>query len=138
MEIQHRSQLVDLMRFHNLPLIGAELGVAEGLFSRDLLVAGLDKLYSVDTWGTLDQKGDGGSPQEWHDKNYENVIELMKPFVGKSILLRGVTYLIRREVPDESLGLVYIDADHSYIGVQRDIHTWYPKLVKGGIMAFHD
>lgn len=138
MEIQHRSQLVDLMKHFELPLVAAELGVAEGLFSRDLLSAGLDKLYSVDAWETLDQKGDGGSDQEWHDKNYDNVLELMKPFGEKSVILKGISYLIRWEVEDESLGLVYIDADHSYIGVQRDIHTWWPKLVKGGIMAFHD
>lgn len=138
MEIQHRSQLVDLMRYFNLPLIAAELGVAEGLFSRDLLQAGLDKFYSVDAWETLPQTGDGGSPQEWHDKNYQNVIELLKPFGDKSLLIKGISYHVSEKIEDNSLGLVYVDCDHSYIGVTRDINSWWPKLVKGGIMAFHD
>lgn len=34
--------------------------------------------------------------------------------------------------------LVFIDGDHSYEGVKRDIDNWAPQLVKGGIMAFHD
>lgn len=138
MEIQHRSQLVDLMKHFELPMTAAELGVAEGLFSRDLLGAGLSRLYSVDAWMTLNQKGDGGSEQEWHDNNYENVLELMRPFGKKSVLFRGISYEVGVELPDESLGLVYVDCDHSYEGVSKDIRAWWPKLVQGGIMAFHD
>lgn len=34
--------------------------------------------------------------------------------------------------------LVFIDGDHSYEAITRDWNDWYPKLVKGGIIALHD
>jgi hypothetical protein len=41
-------------------------------------------------------------------------------------------------VADASCALVYVDADHAYEAVREDIVHWWPKLVPGGIMAFHD
>lgn len=39
---------------------------------------------------------------------------------------------------DASLDWVYIDADHHYEAVKRDILAWLPKVRKGGIIAGHD
>ena len=39
---------------------------------------------------------------------------------------------------DKPVELVFIDGDHSYKGVKRDFELWFPKVVEGGIMAFHD
>lgn len=126
------------MKHLGLPMTAVEIGVAEGLFSRDLLTEGIELLYSVDAWTTLDQKGDGSQPEDWHNSNYENAVNLLKPFVGKSIILKGFSNEMAAEITNNSLGLVYIDCDHSYEGVKADIENYYPKLVSGGIMAFHD
>ena len=34
--------------------------------------------------------------------------------------------------------LIFVDGDHSYEGVMADILGWAPKIVPGGVMAFHD
>lgn len=40
---------------------------------------------------------------------------------------------------DNSLDMVFIDADHSYEAVKNDIATWLPKVKKdGGMLAGHD
>jgi SAM-dependent methyltransferase len=39
---------------------------------------------------------------------------------------------------DGSLDFVYIDADHHYAAVKRDITAWLPKVRPGGIIAGHD
>lgn len=39
---------------------------------------------------------------------------------------------------DKSLDFVFIDADHSYEGVKRDIISWLPKMKNGSILAGHD
>jgi predicted O-methyltransferase YrrM len=33
---------------------------------------------------------------------------------------------------------IFVDGDHTYEGVKRDIQAYYPLLAPGGIMAFHD
>jgi hypothetical protein len=33
---------------------------------------------------------------------------------------------------------IFVDGDHSYAGVRRDILDYYPLLAPGGILAFHD
>jgi predicted O-methyltransferase YrrM len=38
----------------------------------------------------------------------------------------------------ESLGLLFIDGDHSYEGVRRDFELYEPLVRKGGVIAIHD
>ena len=33
---------------------------------------------------------------------------------------------------------IFVDGDHSYEGVKRDIRDYFPLLLPGGVMAFHD
>ena len=37
-----------------------------------------------------------------------------------------------------SLDFIFIDGDHTYQGVKRDIEIWYPKLKPGKIICGHD
>lgn len=39
---------------------------------------------------------------------------------------------------DDSLDVVWIDADHSYDAVKADIAAWWPKLKPGGVMGGDD
>lgn len=39
---------------------------------------------------------------------------------------------------DESIDLVFIDAQHAYEYVKQDLDAWFPKIKKGGIIAGHD
>ena len=39
---------------------------------------------------------------------------------------------------DESVDFIFIDADHKYESVVKDIQSWLPKLKKGGMMSGHD
>jgi hypothetical protein len=136
--MKHRTELPSYLKTMGLPLIGVEIGCAEGLHAADLIRNGLEKLYMVDTWATIPgQKGDGGFDQQWHDKNFHAAIDRIRPFGEKVVVLRGMSNDMARFVTDP-LGLVYLDGDHSYEGVKRDLETWYPLLVKGGLMAGHD
>lgn len=42
------------------------------------------------------------------------------------------------QIPDSSLDLVFIDADHSYDWVKKDIAAYKPKLKLGGWLTGHD
>lgn len=39
---------------------------------------------------------------------------------------------------NETIDFVYIDADHTYYSVIRDINNWIPKVKKGGYIGGHD
>lgn len=137
--IKYRVQLPTLMRKLNLPLRAVECGVAEGFNSADLLRNGIEYLYMVDNFGTIPTaKGDGASGQSWHDSNMNKALERVAPFAGKFRLLKGISWEMADKVENNSLGLVYLDAGHSYEDVKKDLEAWFPKLVDGGVMAGHD
>lgn len=138
MIITTREDLPKLMKHFNLPMVVAEVGCAEGIFATEMYGWGLDKLYLIDIWENVPFiEGCASFEQKWHDSNYERVKGLFgdKPNV---VILKGFSYKMANEIPDESCGLIYIDGDHTYNGVRADINSFWPKLINGGIMAFHD
>jgi hypothetical protein len=46
--------------------------------------------------------------------------------------------LVAAKFPDDHFDFVYIDAQHDYDSVKRDIEAWWPKVKKGGFLAGHD
>lgn len=54
------------------------------------------------------------------------------------IPLQGLSYEVVDQIPDGSLDLVFIDADHSYNAVKRDIMKYTPKLKDTGLLTGHD
>ena len=140
MTITSRIHLVELMRHLNLPLVAVEVGVAEGRLSRSFLEWGIKKLYLVDVWEKVPFiKGCASFDNSWHTENYESCLKVQQDFPDRDVvLLKGFSYKMADEIPNESVGLVYIDGDHTYEGARADIDCYLPKLVKGGIMAFHD
>lgn len=138
MNIEKREQLPELLKELNLPLIVAEVGVAEGLHAELLMKNGIEKLYLIDRWEHADIKGDSGEPEEWHNTNYNRVVEVMKPYGDKALILKGNSSDMCEWIPDNSLGMVYIDADHSYEGCLADLERWYPKVIDGGVIVGHD
>jgi len=139
MKIESRRQLPEFIRFLGLPMVAAEIGVAEGRFSLELLQAGISHLYLVDRWKSEPtQKGDGGFPQDWHDSNLNNCKTNLLSFKDCITFLQGDSSTNAGNVESNTLGMVYIDGDHSYEGVKKDLNAWYPKVVPGGIIAMHD
>jgi len=136
--IKHRTQLNTLMPKRKL--VGAEIGVASGLNSNDMLTNwNVKKLYLIDIWKSIpDQAGDASQPQDWHDFNLESAKRLMKNHKGKYKFLQGKSIEMSKQVPNDSLDFIYIDSDHSYEGVMADLMAWVPKVKKGGIVAGHD
>lgn len=52
--------------------------------------------------------------------------------------VRSISWEAADKFEDGSLDIVYIDADHEYDSVYKDVKNWYPKVKKGGIISGHD
>jgi predicted O-methyltransferase YrrM len=39
---------------------------------------------------------------------------------------------------DKPVELIFIDGAHDYLSVKQDFDLWFPKVMVGGVMAFHD
>ena len=138
MIIESKSQLMELVKYQNVPLIGAEIGVCGGGTGIQFLRDGLEKLYSIDSWRHLEQTGDGHQPDIWHLINMLTAASNLTEYGDKSVMIRGRSAAVSHLIPDESLGILYIDGDHSHNGVSRDLFNYVPKVVRGGIVAMHD
>jgi predicted O-methyltransferase YrrM len=99
---------------------GAEIGVQHGLFSKEMKYDG--KVLCIDLW---------------EDKGIYRLARnnLKDP---KYALIRSGSEDGSKNVLDESLDFVYIDADHTYESVKKDLSLWIPKVRKGGVVMGHD
>jgi len=69
---------------------------------------------------------------EDRDELFENIKHSGYPIE----ILIGKSYEAAEVVPD--LAFCFIDGDHTITGIPRDILEYAPKIVPGGIIAFHD
>ena len=89
MGILHRIDLVKLLPENSMV---AEIGVAEGNFSCDLLDAGVGVLYSIDAWETIDGvTGDGNFPQHWHDNNFNIASKRLSEYGYRSRIIKKLS-----------------------------------------------
>lgn len=147
MTIKGRRELV-LEKFarENNWEIGAELGVWKGRTFKHLLskLPNL-KLIGVDLYAPQpDNEGpekwvEGENGHEWdHDRYYNDIVQFCESVNGRGIMYRMYTHEAALKVEDESLDFIFIDADHSYEGVKKDLTDWIPKVKKGGYICGHD
>ena len=136
MGILHRIDLVKLLPENSMV---AEIGVAEGNFSCDLLDAGAGVLYSIDACETIDGvTGDGNFPQHWHDNNFNIASKRLSEYGYRSRIIKKLSKDAAFDIPSLQFDMIYLDAGHYYDAVISDLRTWYPKLKHGDIMAGHD
>jgi predicted O-methyltransferase YrrM len=105
---------------------GSALLMAKGL--QDNSLSGF--IRSVDTF-----KYKGGLR---FSEAYERVVEHeLESYIA---LYKGTTDYWGEKFSKRRLefDFIFIDADHSYKGVQSDFRVWSPMLKEGGLVAFHD
>ncbi len=98
--------------------VGAEIGVAQGDFSRHLLgTTGIKHLHLFDL-----------TRRAHHDV-------LADPRV---VFHQGDSSLALAALEDVTFDWIYIDGDHSLEGVTKDVAAALPRLRQGGLLFFND
>jgi predicted O-methyltransferase YrrM len=84
-------------------------------------------IHSVDTF-----KGNGPT------HSYAKGIMEQFDVTDRIILHRGSTDDWAEKLGEEDFDFLFIDADHSYKGVLRDLQNWAPLVKTNGLVGFHD
>jgi SAM-dependent methyltransferase len=112
----------------------AEVGVAAGDFSADILeVARPRKFFLIDAWH-MDERTDYG------EAGFAKVNARFKNEINKGtvVIKRGFSHEKLNEFEDDYFDWVYIDAAHDYLSVKKDLEIAFRKVKNGGIVAGHD
>jgi predicted O-methyltransferase YrrM len=108
----------------------AEIGVADGAFSADILrIARPRKLHLVDLWG---------------DPRFAAGVDRIRTRFASEIaagvveVRRGLSVDVLQEFEDASLDWVYVDTDHSFETTLAELRLARRKIRPGGVLAGHD
>ena len=120
--------------FEGKPINVLEIGVLKGYNARNFLKhLNINKIYLVDPFG-------GSEEKNYYSKDYDMSLcesqtrKLLKKYSDKTFFIKKYSDDAVDDIPEE-LDLIYIDGNHEYEYVKRDIENYYPKLKKGGILA---
>lgn len=99
------------------------------------------KFDCIDTWlGHADHQASGSDPQQDVIDGilFEVFQKNMLPVANYYTPIRLPSVEAAKTYKDNSLDFVFIDASHDFKSVLEDVHSWFPKVKKGGIIAGHD
>lgn len=129
-----------------------EIGVFGGasvLPIADICTANGNKIYGIDPWEKIALPNGKKMPRDElkslrnglkenrlrlkgiiNDLSYGKTLELIHGFSSDLSIVNLFE--------DKSIDLVYIDGDHSYEAVKKDIELWLPKVKDGGLLSGDD
>jgi FkbM family methyltransferase len=119
---------------------GVEIGVLRGEYSKIILERWhKGELFLVDAWRHIGNYVDlNGRDDQYHYDCLVETCKSIKPWQDRAHIVRMDSVKAASMFPDEYFDFIYIDADHSYEGVVRDIAAWWPKIKKGGLFCGDD
>lgn len=114
---------------------GAEIGVAEGNFSKHICDANPGvRLHCIDCWEA--HKGYNDFDEGFFSEAEKTARGLLKPF--NCNIIKKYSEDAVEDFKDGSLDFVYIDGDHSLLPVIHDLTKWSKKVRPGGMISGHD
>ncbi len=122
----------------------AEVGVWKGSFSEEILdVIRPKRLHLIDPWKFMpiySNRWYGGTIAR--SQKDMNIIysEVKRRFRNDSrvVVHRRFSYKMIKKFRDSYFDFVYIDGDHSYSFVKKDLESFFSKVKRGGIIAGDD
>lgn len=142
-----RQSLLDKIKSHLGEINTAiEIGTWRGDFA-NLMCSKLqpNKFYAVDPFALYEGYTDKPDVNEFgNQKNLDalaaRVAERVSKMLpdGRSVLLRDMSCNAVNQFADNTVDVVYVDADHKYEPVLADIRAWYAKVKPGGILCGDD
>ena len=125
----------------------AEIGVDRGDFTKYILEnSSPEKLHLIDAWEYQDASiypetiNPIRNSQKKQDENYKYVLSRFESHIhsGQVVVHRGYSADVLRKFPDGYFDWVYIDANHQYNFVKKDLEISSAKVKNSGFICGHD
>ena len=132
------SKFVELMSNGSVFVeVGCWKGKSTSYMGVEIVNSGKNiKCYAVDTWrGSEEHRGDD---LIINDTLYDLFLQNTASLSHVITPVRKPSVEAAKDFADGSVDIVYIDANHTYEEVKKDIEAWLPKVKKGGIISGHD
>jgi len=98
-------------------------------------------IYAIDNWDGLDKNY---MEEAKIRHNHNSIFDIFKSNIEDCGLSDIISPIVSNSwdgakfFDDNSCDFIFIDADHEYESVLKDIVAWYPKLKTNGVLAGHD
>jgi hypothetical protein len=134
--------LIDEIKKLGDDIIGCEVGANFGMNIVYFLdnLPNIKKIIAIDPYLSYDDRITGGEivPQETMDRVLEAFLVNVEPYKDKIKFIHDTSDNAYTQIEDGSLDYVFIDGDHNYEAVIKDMKHFYDKVKVGGIFAGHD
>lgn len=143
---QNRISLPHLLNKLHLAGEAVEIGTHRGDYAAQFIDAWAGRLlHCVDPWAAVpgyEEQAQMLVDIMWSDGNRDHDFEVARKAVHKHRsrvnFIRATSEDAAPLFADNSLDFVYLDGDHQYEPVKKDLSLWWPKVKRGGILAGHD
>lgn len=117
--------------FKGKNIIAAEVGIMKGLNAKNIISElSLDKFYAIDAYDLITEKPHIKKAEKKANDYFSTVIK-PKVIIIKKTSDEAVDYI-------PMCDYIYIDGEHNYEQVKKDMKMYYHKVKRGGILAGHD
>jgi len=117
--------------------VGTWKGMSAAYMAVEIINSGKDIRFDcVDTWDFVPSQAE--IPPHLFNGLYEVFMKNIEPVRHQVNPVQAISWDGAALYKDNSLDFVFIDAAHDYESVRKDIHAWFPKVKKLGVMAGHD
>lgn len=122
--------------------LAVDLGTCNGK-SAAILAQNAERVITVDLFEDFENIHNEGSRAHYKkvfesSPHYYEHVKVALSCYSNITVVKDFTYEYAKTQNDGSVDLVFVDADHSFLGTQKDFNAWLPKVKQGGVFIFHD
>jgi predicted O-methyltransferase YrrM len=134
---ENRPTIIHLKNtFKNKPLIGAEIGTARGHNAKSMFrTLNINHLYLIDPY--IPYFDARNKLETSYADCFKRAQHVLSNYLDRVTFIKKTSIAAYPEVPGD-LDFVYVDGNHSYEYVKKDIELYWNKVRSGGVLGGHD
>lgn len=119
-------------------IVSVEIGSQYGYNAYNILSnLSIKKLYLVDPYESYQGYDEDWASDKGVNNAYQKCKQVIKPYEKSVVFVLRYSQDAIDDIPN-GVDFVYIDGNHQYEYVKKDMDSFYPKICSGGVLCGHD